>query len=153
MFAVLSSASIMTKFCDNSIPSLECITREYIGIYYEVFCDDTKHRAVLGCCDQQTQPVNANWVLDRGVTALACNKCSLHLMHIWHCCLHREKWWLGVICQQTFLHVICLRHKVRHRRPGIMSPCMYCKTDKFSASLMMSEVVDDAKQRDTAATS
>jgi hypothetical protein len=144
MFAVLSSASIMTKFCDNSIPSLKCVTRE--------FCDDTKHWGVLGCCDQQTQLVNANCVLDRGVTALACNKCSLHLMHIWHRCLQREKWWLGVICQQT-LHVICLRHKVRHRRPGIMSPCMYCKAVKFSASSMMSKVVDDAKQRDTAATS
>ena len=34
-----------------------------------------------------------------------------------------------------------------------MNPCMYCKAVKFSASSMMSKVVDDAKQRDTAATS
>ncbi len=67
MFAVLTSAAIMRIVCDNSITALKCVNREYIGIHYEVFCDDTKHWAVLGhgCCDQQTQLVNADCVQDR----------------------------------------------------------------------------------------
>ncbi len=79
MFAVLSLVAIMTIVRDVSITLLKHAKSDCM-----ILCDDTEHWALPGhdCCVQQMQVVKADCLQDRILTACACNKCSLHLMHL-----------------------------------------------------------------------